>query len=40
MLHSITDCFIRVFHGVIVLLEYIDVFLQHANLTGEDFVLL
>ena len=25
------------FHKVIVLLKYVDLFLRHANLTGEDF---
>ena len=31
----ITDCFIRIFHEVIVLLEYIDIFPRHAKIISH-----
>ena len=34
---DVTDCSVRVFHKVIVLLEYIDIFLRYASLTSEDY---
>ena len=33
---NVTDCFIKVFYKVVVLLEYINVYQGHKNLIGKD----